>query len=434
VNFTGSIIATDLTIGEIYWLMIDGWAADICDFELSISGNLLNNTGTVRDPKPIQTEAGEERVCKDAVVCYTTDTITGADAYIWNFRLPVQILSGFGENEICVKYLETGFDTISLKVIKDCSESNQEFYSVEVIEAPVTDIGIIELCNNQYPFVFNGKNFNSEGIFTEGINVGGNCDSVVTFELKTIDREVIIIEDTLCEGYDYVFRDSIFYEPGIAIYHTNYGPGPKCDSTFYIQLIGQKGSYSKSSITICEGEGYNFDGRYLETDGTYLASYPLPNGCDSVIELNLVVEPPYFEIIEKTVRPNTIYRGRLILNDTTFTDSLKSKNGCDSTLFFIVDVSTSSTQNILSSSSILLHPNPASDFIELSFPEFVSKPMEIYAFDELGKVVSAFKSTDIKLIPNETIRIDIRALPSGFYFLKMKFEGGEIVVKRFVKG
>lgn len=53
-----------------------------------------------------------------------------------------------------------------------------------------------------------------------------------------------------------------------------------------------------TDATICQDESYDLNGQQLTTAGTYVASYPLPNGCDSLETVRLNVIPVNVAVLE----------------------------------------------------------------------------------------------------------------------------------------
>ena len=64
-----------------------------------------------------------------------------------------------------------------------------------------------------------------------------------------------------------------------------------CDSVVTLNLIINQPSAETVNATITEGETYSFNGQSLTTAGTYTATLQNAAGCDSVVTLNLSVEP-----------------------------------------------------------------------------------------------------------------------------------------------
>ena len=85
---------------------------------------------------------------------------------------------------------------------------------------------------------------------------------------------------------------------------------------------------------ICEGETYFFDGELLNTAGEYVAIYPLPDGSDSVVTLQLEVLPLAFTNLEATICEGSTFsfNGQSLSQSGTYTATLPAENGCDSTI------------------------------------------------------------------------------------------------------
>jgi gliding motility-associated-like protein len=84
--------------------------------------------------------------------------------------------------------------------------------------------------------------------------------------------------------------------------------------------------------SICQGDSVLFQGIYYGTTGTYVDSLTNVAGCDSILSLNLTVNPKYL-----ITRNQSICQGDSVLLDGSFqtitgvyTDSLQTNFGCDS--------------------------------------------------------------------------------------------------------
>lgn len=86
--------------------------------------------------------------------------------------------------------------------------------------------------------------------------------------------------------------------------------------------------------TLCEGDSVRFKHRYLTETGSYSEAWLTPLNNDSVVYLDLQVNPVYaYSAFETdTFCPKTVYewRGKQILNSGIYYDSLKTTQGCDS--------------------------------------------------------------------------------------------------------
>jgi len=78
------------------------------------------------------------------------------------------------------------------------------------------------------------------------------------------------------------------------------------------------------SLSICEGQTYSGYG----ISGTYVDTFPLPNGCDSIRTLLLNVITPITTTIDKTICRGDSYLG--YTSSGIYYDTLRSVLGCDS--------------------------------------------------------------------------------------------------------
>ena len=70
-----------------------------------------------------------------------------------------------------------------------------------------------------------------------------------------------------------------------------------CDTVITLNLTVNQPSSSSISQTICSPNTYSFNGQSYSTTGTYTATLTNAAGCDSVVTLNLTVNPrPVFSV------------------------------------------------------------------------------------------------------------------------------------------
>lgn len=90
---------------------------------------------------------------------------------------------------------------------------------------------------------------------------------------------------------------------------------------------------------ICKGDSYSQNGFTLPMQNnagtfSFSNSYPLANGCDSVVELNLTVNPTYNTNVDLTICSSATYNfyGQILNQPGTYYTTLTSQYGCDSTI------------------------------------------------------------------------------------------------------
>lgn len=224
-NETFTLNYSDFTPGETYWLMIDGYSADICDFEIVVTDGSI----TPPPPDPATQPQGPTVVCPGATAVYTVPDAFGAGYYHWtapagsminglnnnvNINAPegaqVTITFGNAGGQVCV---QTGNSCNPLSPAQCLTVVNQPI--------PPTIKPPIVICNNELPFTWDEEPYqtiSAPGTFTLSSTPYDSylgCDSVV--------KQVIIIKPPLitslptqyiCAGNCFMFAGDSYCDPG----------------------------------------------------------------------------------------------------------------------------------------------------------------------------------------------------------------------------
>ena len=107
-----------------------------------------------------------------------------------------------------------------------------------------------------------------------------------------------------------------------------------CSTTDQVQVLVYPNVQTILNASICENENYPFDGQSITTPGTYIDSLQSINGCDSVVTLNLVINPIYTNIVSASLCQgnNYIFGSQTLTNSGQYTEVFQSALGCDSTV------------------------------------------------------------------------------------------------------
>ncbi|MCC6600945.1 MAG: gliding motility-associated C-terminal domain-containing protein [Crocinitomicaceae bacterium] len=145
-----------------------------------------------------------------------------------------------------------------------------------------------EICLGQ-SYSFGGNNYTSSGTYTAAFQTGAGCDSIVTLHLDVVPFLTNTINETICEGMSYSFGSNSYTNSGV--YESTFTSAAGCDSIVTLNLIVTPPYSNIITEDICEGETYLFNGSSYSESGSYSASFLSEGGCDSIITLNLVVHP-----------------------------------------------------------------------------------------------------------------------------------------------
>ncbi|MCL2132401.1 MAG: T9SS type A sorting domain-containing protein, partial [Lentimicrobiaceae bacterium] len=137
--------------------------------------------------------------------------------------------------------------------------------------------------------------------------------------------------DTVCQGQTYT--DNNFSNLTVAGMYYKTLQGVSGDSLLVFTLIVNPVYFIQIKDTICDGGAYNFNGKSLTTADVYYDTLQAVSGCDSVVELELTVNPVYFIQIKDTICDGGAYNDANFTNLTvagTYFDTLQTIGGCDS--------------------------------------------------------------------------------------------------------
>lgn len=196
-------------------------------------------------------------------------------------------------------------------------------------------------------YTFNGTNYTTSGTYNALFPMSGGCDSVAILNLTVIPELISTLPITICQGDTYTFG-GITYSTAGNYAHTFAG-SHGCDSIVTLQLDVVSSFTSTINPVICQGDNYVFDGQSYTSSGTHVATFQTVSGCDSVVTMNLTVNPSYAPVINQSICQGLSYtfNGQTYSSTGTYTQNLQSVSGCDSiiTLNLTVSPSISNTLN-----------------------------------------------------------------------------------------
>ncbi|MDD4395661.1 MAG: T9SS type A sorting domain-containing protein, partial [Bacteroidales bacterium] len=227
----------------------------------------------------------------------------------------------------------------------------------------------LSVCENDLPYTWRDTTFEigtAGGTFIFRRNSEFGCDSVVTLTLNvnpiyTQSENVVICENDL----PYTWRDTIF-EVGTTdgLFTFNKTSISGCDSVVHLNLTVNPSYNINDALVICSQElPYTWEG-HLFPVGTnsddYVFYHTSIDGCDSIVTLSLTVNPSYEQSEEIDICANDF---PFTWRDTTFEEGTQSGNftfvrqtiaGCDSIVHLSLTINALPVFNILGNTTINL--------------------------------------------------------------------------------
>ncbi|MBL7838348.1 MAG: T9SS type A sorting domain-containing protein, partial [Bacteroidetes bacterium] len=174
------------------------------------------------------------------------------------------------------------------------------------------------------------KSYSSQGIYLDTFKTAFGCDSVFQTNLFVLPVYNDSSQLTICQG-DSAFIHGAWRKSG-AYYTFNGSTLSACDSTSTIHLVVNPSYQLNQSFSICQGDSTSVHGQYRKSSGIYTFNGLTTLGCDSIVHVQLIVNPVYyfrdsFEICQgDTLR----IHGRHYSSTGVFMDTFKTQAGCDS--------------------------------------------------------------------------------------------------------
>lgn len=205
-------------------------------------------------------------------------------------------------------------------------------------------------------YTIGGQTFSNSGTYSVTVNGSNGCDSVITLNLTVSPPLMGYINASICQGGSYTFGNQVLTTAGN--YQRPLVNANGCDSIVVLTLSVNPPLTSTINASICPGESYNFLGLTLSSPGTYTQQLQTPQGCDSIITLNLSVKQILTSSSNQAICQGSTYNfnGQVLTTSGTYTATLLGSYGCDSIVSVVLTVHPIPAAPSLSSNSPLNCP------------------------------------------------------------------------------
>lgn len=151
------------------------------------------------------------------------------------------------------------------------------------------------------------------------------------------------ITESICEGEVITIGETSFYEQGeySIILNTHEG----CDSIVNLSLTVNPVYNEADVATICQGEIFSLGSQNLTETGEYIETFHSISGCDSIVTLTLIVNPTYNEAVDASICEGETYTlGTQTLSLAgEYPEVFESAFGCDSIVVLTLIVNSVET-------------------------------------------------------------------------------------------
>ena len=206
---------------------------------------------------------------------------------------------------------------------------------------------VISICDGQSVDVF-GTSVNFSGLFTDTILSSTGCDSIIQYQ-EVIANSSSALTDlgsiSICQGESTtIFGNS---ENTAGIYRDTQTNSAGCDSVIQVELVINPTYDLNETVQICSGDDYTFPDGSTQTNitasTTYTSSLRTGAGCDSLITttvnpLSAITSDVMEEVCFGSDYATADINLTNLTADTTVVRTYTASAGCDSTVTYTIMV------------------------------------------------------------------------------------------------
>jgi len=172
--------------------------------------------------------------------------------------------------------------------------------------------------------------FTQTGQYQIDLKNKNGCDSIVNLNLTVLEVFEIPFDRFICPGDSIEIGNEVFKAAGN--FSIPFTASNGCDSTVLLNLTVPPFNETNLTETICKGKSFTVGTENFDQSGIYQVDLISKMGCDSVVNLDLSVEPmPVQPIIETLCFGIDFSVGNMIFDQTgTYDIPLTTADGCDS--------------------------------------------------------------------------------------------------------
>jgi hypothetical protein len=284
---TTTLTAPNLTVGETYYLCIDGSGGALCDYAINGSVPTVNGpaNGACIPSSPTQT--------------YTTATPS-----IWSINPPSagNIVGPSSGTSITVQWVEPGAAQVCAQN-QQCPNAPLFCFDVNVGEDTQTEEDAI-LCQGKSTTCA-GNTYTTAGTFMVNLPSFLNCDSIIKCKVKLIPTVYTTENVLLCQGKSTTCAGEEFYAPGT--FPVPFENWQGCDSIVNCKVTLIPTYISPYYlINLCGPNQYTVCGETYEQSGLYSTICTGYLGCDSIVNINLAIMEPEAVIAQPGILDCTV--------------------------------------------------------------------------------------------------------------------------------
>ncbi|MFA7082805.1 MAG: leucine-rich repeat protein, partial [Bacteroidales bacterium] len=245
---------------------------------------------------------------------------------IFNTSITAFICEGETYTENGFSETLTGIYTDTLQAINGCDS----ILHLDLTVNPIYNDTITAFICQGETYTQFGFSQTTAGIYTQSLQTINGCDSIVNLSLITNPIHNDTIRATICQGETYSLNG--FSETSPGLYTQNLQDINGCDSIVNLSLLVNRIYNITFNAAIYNGQTYSSNGFNQSIAGFYTQNLQTINGCDSIVNLNLMLYPLNTTMLEESICQGEDYTENGFNENTSglYSQTLDDINGGDS--------------------------------------------------------------------------------------------------------
>lgn len=202
------------------------------------------------------------------------------------------------------------------------------------------------VCQDELPYSWNGKTFNTAGTQNATLQTTGGCDSIITMTLHVSSTYQQTEQRTVCQDeLPYSWNGKTFNAAGTQTVTLQTVGG--CDSTITMTLHVSSTYQQSEYRTVCQNElPYVWNGATFDSAGLQSVTLQTVSGCDSLVTMTLSVSDTNFTEVYESACDSFAWNGVAYTESGDYTKTLSNSAGCDSVVTLHLTLNHTETAEI----------------------------------------------------------------------------------------
>ncbi len=251
----GKLQLRNLTIGTKYYLMVDGYNSDTCDYYLKVTGGVVDGNAM----NPPDSIVGPSAVCINQTnLQYSVLQVPGATKYVWSATNGASITSS-NNNQAILKWGSTTAQ-VCVVAINKCDTTIKVCKTVTT-QSKISIKKTVTLCKNTC-YNVNNTNYCNPGVFNITITNSSGCDTSLELTIVKIPDANLLIDTVLCKGSCLSAGGQNFCVDESKIITLNNAAFNGCDSniTIKVKVIDITAAATSSGFLSCTNKEVTLSG------------------------------------------------------------------------------------------------------------------------------------------------------------------------------